>query len=403
MEKMTIPFFYSLLFAFTLTVTISLITFWLFKRWALKQAQQEAQEILQDAQSELDMILLDIQDKTSELEQQIFAQHKKEFDRLEESLQELESEIEDHNKNKDSQKEKSSSIYRKQQSFVDSFEHQIKEDLKDIENKKKNKLNLIESFRKKLQEKVQLNADEEILRLAEQEIQDWKDRFERWNKQEEIQLHNHLETQAKKIINRALNRFHRPYSSERGIPYVELDQERNQVIVQELKNPNNTIIKTISSLTGCDLFVDQENGYIAIGGFDPVRREFARRVTEKTLKEKNLPKEERIKQYSDTIKKELLSHIKRDGDLLAKELGLQNLHVEIRKMMGSLRYRYSFTQNQYFHCAEVGWLSGLLACEMGENTKSLQKARRAGLLHDLGKAMDHEFDGRTCCYWSPVH
>lgn len=86
-----------------------------------------------------------------------------------------------------------------------------------------------------------------------------------------------------------------------------------------------------------------------------------------------------------------MQQIKHDGDHLAKELRLQNLHPEVRQMMGSLRFRYSYTQNQFFHCAEVGWLAGLIASELG-SMPPLQ-ARRSGLLHDLGKAMDHQLDG----------
>ncbi len=94
---------------------------------------------------------------------------------------------------------------------------------------------------------------------------------------------------------------------------------------------------------------------------------------------------------ANDCKQDLYRQIKRDGDLIAKEIKQEDLHPEIKQMMGSLRYRYSFTQNQYFHCGEVGWLCGLLASELGG--VETQRARRSGLLHDLGKSMDHAKDG----------
>jgi ribonuclease Y len=114
-------------------------------------------------------------------------------------------------------------------------------------------------------------------------------------------------------------------------------------------------------------------------------------LIERILKEKKTVNTQFIKEKAEHIKRELFALIKRDGDAIAKELGLQGLHPEIRQMMGSLRYRYSFTQNQYFHCAEVGWLCGVLAQEMGNVDP--RKAKRSGMLHDLGKSMDHAMDG----------
>ena len=129
---------------------------------------------------------------------------------------------------------------------------------------------------------------------------------------------------------------------------------------------------------------------VGIAGFDPVRRELTRRTMERIFKEKKPINPEIIKRIAENQKKELFKQIKHDGDQIAKELRMDNMHPEVRQMMGSLRYRYSFTQNQYFHCGEVGWLCGLLAAELNLNVK---KARRSGLLHDIGKSMDHAVDG----------
>ena len=97
-----------------------------------------------------------------------------------------------------------------------------------------------------------------------------------------------------------------------------------------------------------------------------------------------------IERLVSKSKKQLFKKIRTDGNRLAKELDLKGLHPEIRNMMGALRYRYSFSQNQHFHCAEVGWLCGLLSSEI---QLDVRRGRRAGMLHDLGKAMDHSIDG----------
>jgi ribonuclease Y len=369
---------------------IGILAFWLFKKWAISQANKEADALIQDAQSELDMVLLDLKEKELELEQAIFSPHEKEFTRIQEKIEEFQSEIEEKEKLIEQKKDKLNQTLRKYQSHVDSFDHKTREEKKVIDSLKAEKTQYVSNFKQSLQNKLNLDLDVETRRLAQLEVEDWQVRLTRWIHECELSTQDQLEWLAKKMLNRAIMRFHRPYCSERGIPYVNIDPEKKHLI-EQLKANDGALITYLSQVTGCDIIIEEEKGYIAIGGFDPVRREFARRVVEKALREKGDLTQSRVEQFTENIKRELFANIKRDGDLLAKELGLQNLHVEIRKMMGSLRYRYSFTQNQYFHCGEVGWLAGLLAFEMGGVDP--KKARRAGMLHDLGKAMDHEFDG----------
>jgi len=369
---------------------IGLLAFWLFKKWAISQANKEADALIQDAQSELDVVLLDLKEKELELEQAIFSPHEKEFARIQEKIDELESEIEEKEKQIEQKKDKLNQTYRSYQSRVDSFDHKTREEKKQIDHLKEEKNHYISNLIQSLQKKLNLDLEVEIQRLAQLEVKDWQDRFAKWVEDCERSTQDQLEWLAKKMLNRAITRFHRPYCSERGIPYVDLDPERKDLI-EKFRINDGALVTFLSQVTGCDIMIEEQQGYIAIGGFDPVRREFARRIVERVLREKGELPQSRVEQITENIKRELLNNIKRDGDLLAKELGLQNLHVEIRKMMGSLRYRYSFTQNQYFHCGEVGWLAGLMAFEMGGVEP--KKARRAGMLHDLGKAMDHEFDG----------
>lgn len=197
----------------------------------------------------------------------------------------------------------------------------------------------------------------------------------------------HAEQKAKRILDIALDRFARPYSAERGIGAVNFPDQNARRLLCDPKGEN---VKTIQDVCGCDIIIEPEMEMVGVAGFDPVRRELTRRVLEKILKEKRNINPDFIRRTAENQKKELFRQIKNDGDAIAKELKMQDMHPEIRQMMGSLRYRYSFTQNQYFHCGEVGWLAGLLASELKLNIK---QARRSGLLHDIGKSMDHAMDG----------
>lgn len=153
--------------------------------------------------------------------------------------------------------------------------------------------------------------------------------------------------------------------------------------------PNKSNLELIEKLCGIDIIYNDRVKSLSVSGFDPVRRELGRATIERLTNERFIS-EDSIKKCMEQAKKKLFKQIQLDGDKVVKELNIKDMSPEIRNMMGALKYRYSFTQNQYFHCAEVGHLCGLLASEFNEN---LLDARRAGLLHDIGKAMDHSLDG----------
>jgi len=195
-----------------------------------------------------------------------------------------------------------------------------------------------------------------------------------------------LERDARKVIHLALNRFARPYCSERGIGNVNFDNADHK---ERVFGPNNQWAQMIEQLCGVDIVYNAEYQSATIMGFDPVRRELGRQVLEAASKQRNLS-ENSINDIHNRCKKEIFKKILTDGNRVANELKIPDLHEDVRSMLGALRYRYSFAQNQYFHVAEVGWLCGLMSAELGVE---LPSGRRAGLLHDIGKAMDHSKDG----------
>ncbi|RYG54274.1 HDIG domain-containing protein, partial [bacterium] len=152
--------------------------------------------------------------------------------------------------------------------------------------------------------------------------------------------------------------------------------------------PDDRNLALIQELCGAELVISESNTF-QIASYDPVRREVTTRLLEKLLHERS-PNEDTVRRLFEKTKNDVTRKIEADGNRIAAELSQKDLNPEIKKMLGTLRYRYSFAQNQHFHVGEVGWLCGLLASEIGVEIAS---AKRAGLLHDVGKAMDHSIEG----------
>lgn len=352
------------------------------------RAQREAQEILAESQNELELIELDQKEKLQEIELELWTKEETALLKLEEKVEELEEIATE-------KKQKADDRYSQERQKTIQTEQQVKtnEDrIKQIEEAQKkiqlSRQNLNDQFVQNLCQKLQKTREEIRSELIAEIETDTQNRAQNWISAVEDDTKTHVDSKAKMILDRALVRFHRAYSSERGIAAVYFETPEQRTLFADTTGET---LKTLQEVTGCEISIQSDMDFIGVAGFDPVRRELARRILERCLKEKRTLNSEFIRKTSENIKRELLSLIKRDGDNLAKELKLEGLHPEIRQVMGSLRYRYSFTQNQYFHCAEVGWLCGLLASELGG--VQIKKARRSGLLHDLGKAMDHEMDG----------
>jgi ribonuclease Y len=225
-------------------------------------------------------------------------------------------------------------------------------------------------------EVLKTQMEEETLRRATKAAQEYEE-----------ETKEYAEQKAKKILGLIIDRFARPYCPERGIGAVNFPDNHVRKLFCDPAGEN---IKAVQDTCGCDIIVEEGMEMVGVAGFDPVRRELTRRTLERIFKEKKSITPDFIRKIAENQKKEIFKNIKHDGDALAKELKLEGLNAEVRQMMGSLRFRYSFTQNQYFHCGEVGWLCGLLASELKLDIK---KARRVGMLHDIGKSMDHVQEG----------
>lgn len=239
---------------------------------------------------------------------------------------------------------------------------------------------------RKLEDISNLTLDEAkryVLEMSEKEV-----RYELSAKIKELetQAKEESDNKAREIVAYAIQKVAAEQVSETTVSVVNLpnDEMKGRIIGREGRN-----IRAIENMTGVDLIVDDTPEAVVLSSFDPIRREIARLSLEKLIADGRIHPA-RIEEMVDKSKKEIEKAIKEYGEKALMDTGIYGVHPEIVKLLGRLHYRTSYGQNVLSHSVEISHLCGIIACELGADVKI---AKRAGLLHDIGKAVDHEMEG----------
>ncbi|AGH95600.1 HDIG domain-containing metalloprotein [Pseudobdellovibrio exovorus] len=371
-------------------------SFFMVRQQILNEAKEEATELLKEAREQFEAEEIERKERIQEIELEAWSEVEEQHLSLEQKCEDLELKVTGKKTlNEEKYKTLRSSLMIKENELRD-ISMKLKDKQAHFDKIIEQKRELEKSFQESLLNKTQLDFKDVLADIQNKLIQEAQQDYQKYSELAEEEVKEFAEQKAKRIISICIDRFHKEMSTERGIAASYFPSEHARKIFSDHLKEN---IEVIQKASGCDIHIDENPDQdrwqnIQIIGYDPVRRELTRRIFDRIFrdiekhKKKILPNE--LQRVCENLKSELLNQIKRDGDLICKELGLQHVNPEVRQVMGSLRFRYSYTQNQYFHCAEVGWFAGLLAAELGNEIK---KSRRAGMLHDLGKALDHELDG----------
>lgn len=269
---------------------------------------------------------------------------------------------------------------------LEKKEQEIDREYQSLENQKSEVNGLYEKQVEELQRIASLSKDEArqyLLAEMEKEITTEKAKIIRDLNQK---AKDEANKNAKEIISYAVQKCAADHTSETTVSIVSLpsDEMKGRIIGREGRN-----IKALETLTGIDLIIDDTPEAVILSGFDPLRREVARIALEKLIDDGRIHPA-KIEEMVEKAKEELNTIIKEEGERAALETGVNNLHPDIIKLLGKLKYRTSYGQNVLSHSIEVSNLARIMAEELGLDAK---RARRAGLLHDIGKALDHDMEG----------
>jgi ribonuclease Y len=245
---------------------------------------------------------------------------------------------------------------------------------------------LLEDHRARLESLAGITAEEAKNQLIQSIEADAKERSAKLLKRIEDETRAAADKKAKELIALAIQRYASDYVSEKTVSVVSLpsDEMKGRIIGREGRN-----IRALEAATGIDLIIDDTPEAVILSGYNPIRREVARLSLERLITDGRIHPA-RIEEVVEKVKQEMEVTIREAGEQAAFDVGVHGINPELIRLLGTLKYRTSFAQNVLQHSIEVAFLCGIMAAELG---LSVRQAKRAGLLHDIGKAVDHEVEG----------
>ena len=342
-----------------------------YTRKILAEAQKEAKTIKKEAalqaKDTLYQMKVDFEKETKEKKEQVQNQEKRLFNK------------EEHLDRKLEQIEKREGKIADKEKHVDHIE-------KDLQRKENYFNQLIEDQRRRLEKLAGISSEEAkhlLIRSMEEEA---KHDAAKTLRKIENDVKSRADRKAQEILALATKRYSGDYVAEKTVSVVNLpsDEMKGRIIGREGRN-----IRAIEAATGIDLIIDDTPEAVILSGFNPVRREVAKIALERLIDDGRIHPA-RIEEIVAKVSKEVEANIKEAGEQATFDVGVHGINSELVKLVGRLKYRSSYAQNVLQHSKEVSFLCGIMAAELGLNVK---QAKRAGLLHDIGKAVDHEVEG----------
>jgi ribonucrease Y len=385
---------YSILIGIGCFLAGLLIAYWVKGRimtQKIRAAEEEAVRLTEESTKKAETLLreadLEIKDKLFKLKSEFDAETKE----TREELKKREARLMHKEESTDHKIEQ---LERREREQAHKERHMTKREGK-LERKELEYSEMIEEQKRQLEKISGLTVDqakELLIRAMENEARHEGAKF---IKRIENETKEQADKKAKKILATAIQRYAGDFVAERTVSVVQLpsDEMKGRIIGREGRN-----IRALEAATGIDLIIDDTPEAVILSGFNPVRREIARISLMRLISDGRIHPA-RIEDVVKKVEQEVDMAIKEAGEQAAFDLGVHGIHNELIKFIGRLKFRTSYAQNVLQHSVEVGFLSGIMASELGLNVKM---ARRMGLLHDIGKAIDHEVEGPHAVIGSTV-
>jgi ribonuclease Y len=353
-----------------------------FSEARIVSAKEAARRLVEEAEKRAEILkkeaLLQAKDKCYQEK----AEFEKETTEKRQELQNLEKRI----MQKESHLEKKVEFLEVRETEIVRKEKGIQQQEREIVEKDKKVIALLEKQRAQLENIAKMTSEEAKHLLIESMESEARHEAAKRIKRIEDETREVADKKSKEILSLAIQRYAGEYVAEKTVSVVTLPNEemKGRIIGREGRN-----IRALEAATGVDLIIDDTPEAVILSGFNPVRREIARVSLERLISDGRIHPA-RIEEIVQKVEQEIEVAIREAGEQATFDVAVHGIHPELIKLIGRLKYRTSFGQNVYQHSLEVAFLCGIMASELGVNVK---QAKRAGLLHDIGKAVDHETEG----------